>query len=105
MSILKLLSSKDQALLVGRNAFFVLDLGLHVVNHIRGCNLKGNCLPNKSLDENLHTTVKMQNEGELLLNVIIRKSAAILKLLASKKLSIAGWEECPPCLGSWLSHC
>jgi len=73
-------------LLVGRDAFFVLDLGLDVVNCVRGFDLKGNCLPCKSLDKNLHPTTKTQNEveGGLLLNIIIRKSAAILELLASE---------------------
>jgi hypothetical protein len=73
------------ALLVGRDAFFVLDLGFHVVDCIGGFD-KGNRLPSKSLDEILHTTAKTQNEveGGLLLNVIIRKSAAVLELLASE---------------------
>jgi len=73
-------------LLVGRDAFFVLDLGLDVVDCIRGFDLKGNRLPCKSLDKNLHPTVKTQNkvEGGLLLNIIIRKSAAVLELLASE---------------------
>ena len=32
--VLKLLSGKDQALLIRRNAFLVLDLGLDVINRI-----------------------------------------------------------------------
>ena len=84
--ILKLLASKDEALLVRWNALLVLNLRLHVVNCIGGFDLKGDCLPSKSLDENLHTTAKTQNEveGGLLLNVIIRECAAVLKLLASE---------------------
>ena len=50
-SILKLLASKEQALLVGRNSVLVLNLGLHVANCIGGFDLKGNCLPGKSLDK------------------------------------------------------
>ena len=44
------------------------------------------CPPSKCLDEDLHTTVKTQNEveGRLLLNVIIRKSVTVLELLASE---------------------
>ena len=89
-SVLKLLASEDQALLIGRNALLVLDLGLHVVNCIGGFDLKGDCLPSKSLDENLHTTAKTQNEveGGLLLNIIIRKGAAVLKLLASENQTL-----------------
>lgn len=47
-TILKLLSCENQALLVGRNALLVLDLGLDVVDGIAGLDLKsdglaGNC--------------------------------------------------------------
>jgi len=52
--ILKLLSGKDQALLIRRNAFFVLDLGLDVVNSIRGFHLKGDCFSSEGLHEDLH---------------------------------------------------
>jgi len=38
-SVLELLSSKDQSLLIGRNALFVLNLGLDIVNRVRGFNL------------------------------------------------------------------
>ena len=43
-AILKLLASKDQALLVGRDALLVLDLRLDVVDGIRGLNLEGDGL-------------------------------------------------------------
>ena len=43
-AILKLLSSKDQALLVGRDALLVLDLRLDVVDGIRGLDLEGDGL-------------------------------------------------------------
>jgi len=39
-SILKLLPSKDETLLIGRDSFLVLDLGLDIVNCIRGLNIK-----------------------------------------------------------------
>jgi len=63
-----------------------LDLGLDVVNCVRRFNLESDCLACEGLDEDLHTTAGMQNkvEGGLLLNVIIRKSAAILELLTSE---------------------
>ncbi len=35
MTIFKLFASKEETLLVWRNAFLILDLCLHVVNHIR----------------------------------------------------------------------
>ena len=40
VTILKLLASEIQALLLRRNALLVLDLGLHIVNCIGGFNLK-----------------------------------------------------------------
>ena len=41
-TILELLASKDQALLVRRDAFFVLDLALHIINRIRRFDFEGN---------------------------------------------------------------
>jgi streptomycin 6-kinase len=43
-AILKLLASKDEALLIGRNALLVLDLRLDVVDSIRGLDLEGDGL-------------------------------------------------------------
>ena len=72
--------------MVERNALLVLDLGLDVVNCVRRFSLESDCLACEGLEEDLHTTVGMQNEveGGLLLNVVIRKSAAIAELLASE---------------------
>ena len=53
-AVLKLLSSEDEALLVGRDAFLILDLGLHVVDSVGGLDLKSDGLASESLDENLH---------------------------------------------------
>jgi hypothetical protein len=74
-AILKLLAGKDQALLVGRDTtsrqddklacgrrhrpvqrapLLVLDLRLHIVDGVRRLHLKGDRLPRKGLDENLH---------------------------------------------------
>merc|ERR1719295_1852749 len=53
-SILKLLSSEDQPLLVWGNAFLILDLGLHVLNGVRGLDLKSDGFPSKGLDKDLH---------------------------------------------------
>ena len=39
-AIFKLLSGKDQTLLIRRNSFLVLDLGLYVVNRIRRLNIE-----------------------------------------------------------------
>jgi hypothetical protein len=43
--VLKLLASKNESLLIGRNSFLVLDLGLNVVNRVRRLDLKSNVFP------------------------------------------------------------
>jgi len=53
-AIFELLASKDQALLVGGNAFLVLDLGLDVVDGVRGLHLQGDSLTREGFYENLH---------------------------------------------------
>jgi hypothetical protein len=85
-TILKLLSGKDQALLVRGNALLVLDLGLNIVDGIRGFNFEGDGLSGEGLDEDLHTATKTENEmeGGLLLDVVIRESATVLELLAGE---------------------
>ena len=85
-AILELLSGEDQALLVGRDALLVLDLRLHVVDSVGRLDLKSDRLAREGLDEDLHPSTETQNqmEGRLLLNVVVRKGAAILKLLSGK---------------------
>ena len=53
-AILELLAGEDQALLVRGNALLVLDLGLDVVDGVGRLHLKGDGLPRKGLDEDLH---------------------------------------------------
>ena len=43
-AIFQLFAGKDETLLIGRNAFLILYLGLHVVDRV-ACHVKGNCLP------------------------------------------------------------
>jgi hypothetical protein len=56
-SILELLSSEDEPLLIRRDAFLVLDLGLDVFNGVRGLNIEGDCFASEGLYENLHCCV------------------------------------------------
>ena len=42
--VLELLARKNQALLIRRNAFLVLDLALNVVDSVRGLDLEGDGL-------------------------------------------------------------
>merc|ERR1719148_519012 len=84
--ILKLLTSKDETLLVRGNTLLVLNLRLHVVNRVRGLNIKGDGLASQCLHKDLHSSTKTQHKMEcgLLLNVVVTQCATILKLLTSK---------------------
>jgi len=85
-TILKLLSSKDKTLLIRRNSFLVLDLGLDIVNGVRGLHIQGDGLASQGLDKDLHTSTETQDqvESRLLLDVVVTQGATILKLLSSK---------------------
>jgi len=60
-SIFKLLSSKDESLLIWWDTFFVLDFGFYIFNGISWLNIKGDCFSSKSLNENLHTSSKSED--------------------------------------------
>ena len=53
--VLELLASEDEALLVERNAFLVLDLGLHALDSVRLLDIEGDGLACKSVNEDLHS--------------------------------------------------
>ena len=63
-----------------------MDLRLDVVNGIRRLDLEGDSLSSQRLDEDLHTATKTEHEvkSRLLLDVVVRESAAILELLAGE---------------------
>merc|ERR1719367_1769063 len=92
-SIFKLLSSEDQSLLVWRNSFLVLDLGLDVFNGVRRFNLQGDGLTSESLDEDLHTSSQSENKmkSAFLLDVVVGKSSSVLKLLSSEDQPLLVW--------------
>ena len=54
-TVFKLFPRKDQPLLIGRNAFFVLDFLLYVVDGIARFHIESDRLPCQSLDEDLHS--------------------------------------------------
>merc|ERR1711992_350568 len=92
-AILKLFASKDQPLLIWGNAFLVLDLSLDIFNGVRWFNLKGDGLASQSFDENLHTSTQTEHQMQsgLLLDVVVREGAAILKLFASENQPLLVW--------------
>jgi len=56
-TILELLASEDQTLLVGRDALFVLDFGFDIFDGIARLDLKSDGLPRESLNKNLHLEI------------------------------------------------
>ena len=50
----QLLAGEDEALLIRRDAFLVLDLGLDVVDAVVGLAFEGDVLASEGADEDLH---------------------------------------------------
>jgi hypothetical protein len=92
-AVLQLLAGEDETLLVRGDALLVLDLGLHVVDRVRGLDLEGDGLAGQGLDEDLHTSTEPEHkvEGGLLLDVVVSKGAAILQLLAGEDETLLVW--------------
>jgi len=91
--ILELLSSKDEPLLVWGDSLLVLDLGLDILNAVRGLNLEGDGLASQGLDKDLHASSQSEHkmEGGLLLDVVVREGPPILELLSSKDEPLLIW--------------
>merc|ERR1719300_643372 len=90
-AVFQLLSSEDQSLLLRRNSFLVLNLGLDVLNSVIWLDIQCDRLSGKGLDEDLHrTTAKTKDKmkGGLLLNVVVRKRTSIFQLLTSEDQSL-----------------
>merc|ERR1712020_576139 len=92
-SVLELLASEDQPLLVWGDSLLVLDLGLDVLNGVRGLDLQGDSLTGEGLDEDLHASPQSEHkmEGALLLDVVVGESPSVLELLASEDQSLLIW--------------
>merc|ERR1719215_548061 len=94
-TVLQLLASKDEALLVWRDPFLVLDLRLDVINGVRRLDVQRDGLPRQRLHEDLHTAPEAEDEVQrgLLLNVVVRESTTVLQLLASKDEALLVWRD------------
>ena len=92
-AVLELLTSEDKSLLIWRNTFLVLDLGLDVLNGVGWLDIEGDGLTSEGLDEDLHTTSESEDEmeGGLLLDVIVGEGSSILELLSSEDESLLVW--------------
>merc|ERR1711881_544026 len=92
-SVLELLASEDQSLLIWGNAFLVLDLSLDVLNGVGWFDLESDGLASQGLDEDLHTSSQSEHkmEGALLLDVVVGESSSVLQLLASEDQPLLIW--------------
>jgi len=92
-AVFELLTSKDETLLVWWDTFLVLDFSLDVLNGVGWLNVQSDGLSSESLDEDLHTSTKSEDQVKsgLLLDVVIWKSAAVFELLTSKDKALLVW--------------
>ena len=88
--IVELLASEDEALLIGRDTFLILDLGLDILNSVGCIDVQGDGLAGESLHEDLHATAESEDQVKsgLLLNVVVGESSAVLQLLAGEDQSL-----------------
>jgi len=72
-TILELLSGEYEALLIGRDAFLILDLGFDGLDSVSAFDVEGDGFASEGLDEDLHTTAEAEDEmeGRLLLDVVV----------------------------------
>jgi len=84
--VLQLLPSKDETLLVRRDAFLILNLSLDILNSVRRLHLQGDGLASKSLHKDLHPASQSEDQVQstLLLDVVVGQGAPVFQLLASK---------------------
>ena len=94
-AVIELLSSEDESLLIWRNTFLVLDLGLDVLNGVRRLNVEGDGLAGQGLDEDLHSTSESEDqvEGSFLLDVVVSESSAVIQLLSGENQSLLIWRD------------
>ena len=60
-TVLELLASEDETLLVRRDPLLVLNLRLHIVDRVGRLDLQGDGLAREGLDEDLHTTTETKD--------------------------------------------
>jgi hypothetical protein len=92
-TVLKLPSIKDQSLLVWRNALFVLNFRLHILNCIAALYINRHGLASLKPDKDLKSTYQPQRKMKrrLLSNVVVAESSTVLKLPSIKDQSLLVW--------------
>jgi len=70
-----------------------LDLSLDVFDGVSWLNIEGDGLTSESLNEDLHTTSKSEDQvkGRFLLDVVIGEGSAVFELLTSEDKSLLIW--------------
>ena len=94
-AIFQLFSSEDESLLVWWDTFFVLNLGLDVLNRVAWLNLESDGFTGQSLDEYLHSTTETQDKmkGRFLLDVVVAQGSAIFQLFSGEDESLLVWRD------------
>ena len=94
-AILQLFPSEDQPLLVWWDPFFVLNLGLHILNGVAWFNLEGDGFAGQSFHKDLHSTSQAKHEVKsgLFLNVVVTQRSAILQLFPSEDQPLLVWRD------------
>merc|ERR1712122_186581 len=89
-AIFELFSGENQTLLIRRDSFLVLDLGLHVLDGVGRLDLKGDGFTGQGFDKDLHSASQSQDKvkGGLLLNVVVRQGAAIFELFSGENQTL-----------------
>jgi len=92
-AILKLLSGKDESLLIWGNTFLVLDFGFDIFNGVSWFDVQSDSLSCEGFDEDLHATSESEDQvkSRLLLDVVIRESSTVFKLLSGEDESLLIW--------------
>ena len=62
VTILQLLSSKDEALLIRGDALLILNLGLDIVNSVGRLDIKSDGFAGKGLHKNLHSSKNTEHK-------------------------------------------
>ena len=85
-AIFQLLACKDQSLLIGRDSFLILDLGLYILDGVARFNLQGDGFSCQSLDEDLHSATQTQHQvkGGFFLDIVVAEGTAVFKLFAGE---------------------
>ena len=86
-TVLKLLASKDQALLIRRDAFLVLDLLFHALDVVCCFHVESNSLASKSSDKDLHCSTpesQYQVESRFFCYVVVADGLIAIELLSTE---------------------